>query len=310
MSPILLATDFSVAAEAALRYAVDLARRYPSKLYVVHVIPTVLHQFRPPKPLLMPYEDALREAKQRMHEVAARLQGLPHEAIVLAGEVPEVLSEFVRKHEVRLLVLGTRGRRGLRRFMLGSVAEEIFRLAPCAVLTVGPKAGDVNPASAGSERILFPTDFTPDSLSALPHALALAREQQQKLMLLHVAPHSMRVLSTSAREYLVHKLRSLVPLADIPDAGLKCIVRFGSPEKTILRVATERKSTLIVLGVRGGGPYTRAATHLPGPTAYAIVARAPCPVLTLHAGQPASASAERKPQTEQEVTEHALDPAC
>ena len=95
----------------------------------------------------------------------------------------------IEEKAIDLLVIGTRGRGGFRKLALGSVAEELLRLAPCPVMTIGPQ---VAPAAftrgAGFHRILFATDFGKGSAKALPVALTLARAQQAKLILLHMIP--------------------------------------------------------------------------------------------------------------------------
>src|SRR5207244_7706673 len=80
----------------------------------------------------------------------------------------------------------TRGRHGLKKLVLGSGAEQIFRQADCPVLTVGPNvevpAGD----AAAFRHIVFATDFSAGSLHALPYALSLAEENEATLTFLHV----------------------------------------------------------------------------------------------------------------------------
>jgi nucleotide-binding universal stress UspA family protein len=94
------------------------------------------------------------------------------------------LAKAIQEKKIDLIVMGTRGRSGVGKFLLGSSAEEVFRQAPCPVLTVGPHS----PAKAPHEftRIVFATDFSPESVAALPYAVSLAQECQAHLTLLHV----------------------------------------------------------------------------------------------------------------------------
>jgi nucleotide-binding universal stress UspA family protein len=109
-----------------------------------------------------------------------------------------VISEFVAKQHIDLLVLGTHGREGIGKLAMGSVAESLLRQSSCPVLTVGPKAcgrikqefdetgKDIRPAEIELKHIIFAVDFSPESLAAAPFAVSLAEEFQARLALLHV----------------------------------------------------------------------------------------------------------------------------
>src|ERR1017187_202667 len=114
-------------------------------------------------------------------------KGVQHKELIEEGEVPEVLSKLVRKYGIDLIVIGTGGRKGLGKLLLGSVAEEVFRNAECPVLTMGPHATRWE-TNGNLQHILFATDFGPESLHGLPYALSLAEENRARLTLLHVAP--------------------------------------------------------------------------------------------------------------------------
>ena len=115
------------------------------------------------------------------------LKDVKHKELIEQGEVPEVLSKLVRKYGIDLIVIGTGGRKGLGKLLLGSVAEEVFRNAECPVLTVGPHATRWK-IDGNLQHILFATDFGPESLHGLPYAISLAEENRARLTLLHVAP--------------------------------------------------------------------------------------------------------------------------
>ena len=85
------------------------------------------------------HEAARADAHQRMETLASHLKTVPHHTYVREGEVWESLSEIIQTHEIDLLVVGTHGRTGVEKLVLGSKAEEILRQATCPVLTVGPK---------------------------------------------------------------------------------------------------------------------------------------------------------------------------
>src|SRR6185503_18408889 len=101
------------------------------------------------------------------------------------GEIWDGLEQVISQHNADVIVTGTRGRRGLRKLIMGSVAEEILRVSPVPVLTVHPEAGQTCPHEPRT--ILFPTDFSADSMRALAYALSLAQEFQARMIFLHVA---------------------------------------------------------------------------------------------------------------------------
>jgi nucleotide-binding universal stress UspA family protein len=263
---ILVATDFSEASRAMLPYVREVAAHYGAEVTIAHIAGASF----------TPSEEAklIQAAQGRMREFLAKVpEAAGYRQVVKTGEAADAVASNCSESGIDLLVLGTNGRRGIKRFMLGSVAEEIFRTATCPVLTVGPKARGRAPAIP-LRRILFATDLTPVSLAALPWTMRLAAEHGAVLTLLHVG---------DARELALAEPR----LEDLADQGraqnVKIDVRLasGAAAEEILEAASEIDPDLIVLGVRGGGAYRRAATHAPGPVAYNVLAQAECPVLTI-----------------------------
>ena len=154
---ILFATDFSEASQAALPYAAAIARRYDSQLHIAHIMSPASYVIpsQPGDPVTIDsiHEAARADVRQRMETLASHLKTVPHHTYVREGEVWESLSDIIRTHEIDLLVVGTHGRTGVKKLLLGSKAEEILRLAPCPVLTVGPKiAGRARLTAIGGER--------------------------------------------------------------------------------------------------------------------------------------------------------------
>jgi nucleotide-binding universal stress UspA family protein len=187
---------------------------------------------------------------------------------------------LVDRYQVDLLVAGTHAREGLKRILLGSMAEQIFRQARCPVLTVGPHV-EAEGAAAKMRHILYATDFSAGSLHALPYALSLAQENQADITLLHLV-QAMPELPPSYEERMVQdsyrRLHELLP----PDVELWCKpkfrVEYGFPVEAILKVAAEQCSSLIVMGVHHAGA---AASHAPWAVVHRVVCHAPCPVLTV-----------------------------
>lgn len=285
---ILLATDFSACSRLALQHALNLTQRYGSKLYTVNVLPhTPFVESVQPDPA-----DLRREADGKMRAFlnVEGLESIQHAELIQEGEVAGVLSQLVDDNHIDLIVLGTAGRAGLEKFLLGSVAEEVFRTANCPVLTVGPHVS-TRMTPAHYHHILYATDFGAESLHAVPYAVSIAEEHDARLTLLHVAhddgvelpeptPGAMPVVSPYELVARGEKqLHELLP----PGVALRhepeFMVQFGDAAETILRIARDDVD-LIVLGVKRA---RTLAKHLGGSIAYRVVCEAHCPVLS--AGQ-------------------------
>jgi nucleotide-binding universal stress UspA family protein len=181
----------------------------------------------------------------------------------------------------KFLVIGTQGRRGLSKFILGSTAEEILQSAQKPVLMVGPESSVPPETDLTLHRILHPTDFAPESEAAMHYAYALAREYGASLALLHVVQDVWQEpLSTRLEPSTFFLERIVERYWKLNEAGLKpeYFLEFGPRAERILEVAARLQSQLIVVGVRGAR-HPQIAAHLPGPTAYDIVSRSRCPVL-------------------------------
>jgi len=281
---ILFTTDFSDAAKIAAPYAAELAKRYRAKLYALHVRPPIANTATLPENWRALEKAAEMEAEREKFALVHTFEGMQPEIMNNEGELWPNIKTAIQEHDIDLIVMGTRGRSGIGKLLLGSVAETIFRQAPCPVLTVGPHSSAA-PKSVGEiTRILLATDFGPESLAAANYAISLAQECQAYLTLLHVidAPrtgdlvHPSELSSSSAR-----MLRNLVP----PQAELWCVpdyvVEHGAPAEKILEIAAKRNAELIVLGVHKPTGLYGAATHLPMAVAHKVVSLAPCPVLTV-----------------------------
>ncbi|TAM80049.1 MAG: universal stress protein [Acidobacteria bacterium] len=281
LKKILWTTDFSPASQGSLPHAVALARRYESRVYLAHVM--VPHPYPMVSPEAVPYvEDLRRGSSKRLVALAEsdELRGVPHEVLLGHGEVAEEVNSMIRDHQIDLLVLATHGRRGLRRFLLGSVAEEIWRTVECPVLTVGPHALDRPAEEIAPRQILYPTDLSADAFAAAPFALSFALEYESHLTVLHVVPAAIQTSARLLARAFRDELQEIFPSETAAWCEPECIVESGEPAGTILRIAKERKADLIVLGVRS--PEALARQHISN-VAYPVVAGADCPVLTVRA---------------------------
>jgi len=281
---ILFATDFSPASTAALPVAAEIARRYGATLYTLHVTPASTYAMAPPETWSALAEAAVTQTRQQMTLLHKDLQGVECQSLFGDGEVWPVVAKAIQEERINLVVVGTRGRSGLGRAVLGSEAERILRMAPCPVLTVGPHSHGETHSSGELMEILYATDFGPALDAGAAYVLSLMQEHLARLTLLHVVEHPSKgdlVRSGQLSAQALDRLRGLAP----SEAGLWCAPRYvveeGKPAEKILEVAVARKADLIVLGVHRPASLSGAVTHLPMATAYKVVAHATCPVLTV-----------------------------
>jgi nucleotide-binding universal stress UspA family protein len=284
LKDILYATDFSPSAEAALPYVIGLAKRYGAKVHGFHVRFPATFPIVGPEDFPEVIEAAHELAKMEAVDLHRKLSGVPHEVSVCEGELWPVISDAVTKQKTDLIVIGTRGRTGVGRLFLGSVAEEIFRRASCPVLTVGPQVSQDTGRRLEMREILYATDFSSESVAALPYAVSMAQEFQSRLTLLHVVGNAKVGDLVHAEHYagsIQRQLQKLLP----PEADAwcepNCVVEHGGEADKILEIATALGADLIVLGVRGVEDGIGVATHLFGSVAHEVVTRAQCPVLTV-----------------------------
>jgi nucleotide-binding universal stress UspA family protein len=278
---ILFATDFSPAADAAAPIAIQIARRYGAKVYGVHVNRFDDYTAAAPNAWAAIAEAAERETKEDAARLNEQLQGIEHEVVVGEGNLWDIISDLIKQKEIDLIVVGTRGRTGFGKTLLGSVAEQILRQAPCPVLTVGPHINLWTDEYAKMREILYATDLVAECPVAAPYAVSLAQENQAHLVLVHVIEDGKAGDLVDAPEVVDLKERKLKQLVS-EQAGLWCdptyVVEQGAVAEKILDVANRRHTDLIVLGAR---PATGLATHLNVGTVHKIVSQAKCPVLTV-----------------------------
>jgi len=294
---VLFATDFSATSDAALPYATAICRHFGSTLHAAHVLSDA--------GLLMMtggvdyvsmstiYEDAHTEAKEKLEQISPFLEGIPHRNHVRHGQVWKNLAGVIAENQIDLIVVGTHGRTGLGKLLLGSVAEDILRHATCPVLTVGPQVSgrnklpilqhrgrDLAPVELDLRQIVFATNFAEEAPRIAQVAISLAAEFHARLTLMHVIENYTQLGSHPGPiEDGVHQLQTLVPANSDLHYAPETVLEFGSSAERILKVAADRESDLIVLGARTSTEV--GTTHLPWSTAHHVIAQAHCPVLTI-----------------------------
>jgi nucleotide-binding universal stress UspA family protein len=295
---ILCPIDFSDHSRRALDHAIAIARWYESTVTVLHVFSSAPVAAFGPGPVvvepmvLTPVDRDQLLADTKAFAEAERAPGVRIDAVLREGNAAREIVEQANSMTADLLVIGTHGRSGFERLLLGSIAERVLRTASCPVMTVPIRLPDAVPAGPVLyKRILCPVDFSESSLHALKYAISLAQEADGQIAVLHVLAHEFEY--TTGLEYdagmtlhdflkeredaLQHRLHELVGSA--PEfCRAEALMTHGKPWREVLRVAAEKQSDLIVMGVQGRGA---ADLLFFGSTTQHVVREALCPVLTL-----------------------------
>lgn len=289
---ILVPVDFSASSLEALQLALALARRYDARLVLLHVI-------APPHPdMLIDATQIERDVHAAAHERLTRLADAtkkiwPRTSRELrTGHPVTTIIALASRTNADLIVIGTHGRTGFKRALIGSVAERVVRHAPCPVLTVRPRAqsrrgGDATPFTL--EKVLVPVDFSKISEKAVPGSALLAGLFGAEIVLLHVVEKFPidRVLEREVTNVTMARLTKeaeagLKRMAANParPAGVKTsiVVRQGTPFDEICAAAKALGADMIFLTTHG---YTGLKHVWLGSTAERVVRHAPCPVLVV-----------------------------
>jgi nucleotide-binding universal stress UspA family protein len=281
---ILCAVDFSELSALALKYAAVAARRYGATLTVLHA-----EHFELPPYFTRADTDRLskevaeqkRAARTYLAQYARTVLGSAAAGLALDTRVVErhpvdALLEAARRN-LGLMVLGTHGRGGAQRLLLGSVAENVIRQAGVPVLVARQKQHDFidvnHPNSVPNlKRILCPVNFTAAARAALELAASIAGQFNAQLTVLHVADP--KETTRAAAAFI--QLCAWIPRSRATHCALEPLVRRGRPAEQILRFAVAEKQDLIVLGAR---PRSALRAVFLGSTAEPVLRHSPTPVL-------------------------------
>ena len=282
---ILLSTDGSEYSEGAIREAIKLAKKCSSKLTVLSVIDTN-PEFDALAPQLM--EKKEKEARQNLDavQVRARQEGVDCDTIVHEGEEPyKYIVDEAIKSKSTMIVMGRRGRTGLKRLMMGSVTARVIGHAPCNVLVV-PKAAQLE-----FKNIVVAMDGSKYSAAAASEALGLAKWNGSALTVISVVPSELmtpsdidftitqRELIAEKEMHEAEKNAKVVKEAALKEGvAVKAFVLSGRPADAIIETAQEKNADLIVLGSHGR---TGVERLLMGSVAERVIVLASCPVLVV-----------------------------
>jgi nucleotide-binding universal stress UspA family protein len=285
---ILVPIDFSEFSDRAVDYALYLAERHGARITLLHAV--VLHQQEIGEELYVEEYEKIVLAKEehsrkkfQLHGQKASRRGISLDSQVVRGiSAADAILDFINDNGHDLVVMGTHGRTGVKKWLYGSVAEKVVRLSPVPVLTIHQSW-----KKFAIQKILVPVDFSEYSKKALDVALPLAKQFNAQLVFLHVIEQevhpayyaggyeSLFIIDPQLREKSIHNLKDFVGK---PIKNAQYLVTEGRAFKEIVEFADENECDLILLATRG---LTGLEHLLIGSTTERVVRLAKCPVLTV-----------------------------
>jgi nucleotide-binding universal stress UspA family protein len=292
---ILCPVDFSDFSRHALDQAVAIARQFRASVTALYVVPPISSWYPPlDAGSFVPYVYTPEDLAEFQRSVEKFVADAGYEVKAVSAEAPvvdEILGQAAAL-PADLIVMGTHGRSGFERVLLGSVAERVLAKAPCPVLTVPRRTPDAVPfAHTLYPNILCGVDFSPSSLHALAFAASFAAETGASLTTMHVLakePRMQPVMMGAPRTPEYHQMQRDIAREHLHDAlpadargsvPVTELIIDGKASDELVRVAMERQADLIVVGAHGGP----AGLFGFGSTTNSVVRWATCPVLTVRA---------------------------
>jgi len=277
---ILLPTDGSECAQAAVGYAADLATRYDARVHALCVADSRTLENAP-------HHDQIREERAEVAERTCNdvsVSGVPVEHAVRTDVPHRAILDYATEQDVDLVVMGTHGRTGVERYLLGSVTEKVVRLSEVPVLTV--KAAEDGAVTYPYTDVLVPTDGSEGAETAIGPAVDVANTYDARL-------HALSVVDTMAIGVDVRSGAMLDALEDSAQSAVESVeerateasvsavetaIEHGSPYRGIRSYVEERDIDLVVMGTHGRSGIER---YLLGSVTEKTVRTSPAPVMTV-----------------------------
>jgi len=274
---ILVATDFSPAAERAVQYAAALARRFDATLDLVNVLNLSINGadygggVMPLDVIAKGNEIELQHERRHLHDLRTVVT-------LLESFTPvDAILTHATETQPQLIVMGTTSKNGLEKLVLGSTAEQIFRRSTIPVLTVGPRAKLPEPGSFRFRTIVYAASHTDESRKAATFAYAFAQDSGAHVYVCHVLPEH-EADTPSQKEEALQTLQRLVPPGISDWCTPECVVESGKASEAILDLANRVEADLIVLGPREN---SFALKYLESGITTQVLAASTCPVMTV-----------------------------
>lgn len=271
MKTIVVATDLHGRADAALEYARKLAGGYGARVVLAHGLDPADYAAVDGVPGRI-LQGLTEQAREELGKMAGDLlrEGIHSHSEIRQGAVAQMLVDVTRQYKAGLIVIGTKGVEGAGPIVVGAVAEQLVRLAPCPVLAVAEdwNAGEFRPTPGGP--VLLAMERNEATAAATETAISLAETFHRTLIVLHARGPA------AASAFLNPSATTLAQFGIEPNGRfpVRCIVKDGNPADAIVEAIAKYRPSLLVAGVK-------RASETPGPhgTAFLLLARSRVPVL-------------------------------
>ena len=287
---ILLATDGSDHTRRAAEYVRTLGDRFDVEVHVLAVadVGSVSVAFDTGGVEQEVVERLQRQCEEWATETAEFVDAA--ETAVVSGKPREEILDYAAAHDVDLLAMGTHGRTGIRRYVIGSVTEHVLRRAEAPVLTA---RADERANGGDISRVLVPTDGSDAAEAAVDHAVAVAEACGAAVRVLSVvdtralaaqselAPSD--VMLESLEERSEHAVNEVAERCEAAGLSVETAVARGAPSRAVCEDAAENNADLVVMGTRGRSGLDRV---LLGSVTERTVRHAPVPVMAVRGGEP------------------------
>jgi len=282
---VLVPTDLSEFSERALRFAIGIAGRYESNLHLFHCVdPRPFNLAEDPQAAQTTCDDVRRDLKGIAGNLRRqyRARNFDVKALVTAGDFAENLQRVLEDLDPGLIVVGTHGRTGLRKLMLGSVTEAVIDRASCPVLTVGPWTDRTRLQEFGPRNILLARSRSNPSTMAESYAFSVARKYGSRLTLVDVLDDRGGRVHAEISQLEWYEASQMDTASVSPNTtSLQVPIEIDTQSDLILNMADQSDADLIVLAVPRNHRFT---DRFVSTDSYRVVCGSPCPVLTVRAG--------------------------
>ena len=292
LKKILFPTDFSRCAEQALIHAVFLAEKHDAEIHLLHVVtlfedqPNIVsEEIGETEKMVRKLEDiAERQLKKVVDSEDMRIVTMIKRGISTAP----IILEYASDNNIDLIVMGTHGRRGIGHLLLGSVAEEVVRMAECPVFTIRER--EKTKSIEAVNKILVPIDFSNHSRKALNFASEIAQSYKARLQVLHIIEETIHpAFSISGKssvfdlipgieEDLLKRAEKMAKEEVPNNIDCEINVKGGRATSDIVKFAKENSTDLIVIATHG---LTGLEHMLLGSVTEKVVRMSHCPVFTV-----------------------------
>jgi len=268
---ILVPTDGSPSAEAAARHGVVIAEVFDASIHVISVTGENERNERLA-------EARAKDAISNLEELIEQESDRSCQSVVEHGSPYESILAYASENDIDLIVMGTHGRRGLSRVLLGSVTERVIRLSNDPVLAVPPHA--IGREREGYDRVLVPTDGSPGATAAVEHGIAIAERLGASVRVLCVieGETGLPPIGDPLRDEAVEVLELVSERASDRDVSLTTHVQPGIPHEVINNFVSAHGIDLITMGTHGRSGIRR---QLLGSVTERVLRTSDAPVLTV-----------------------------